>query len=339
MTPEERQMLAGLFDRVNAAGSNPRDPQAEAFINDAIRTAPFSPYVLAQTVLVQQHALEAAAHRIADLEAATAHAPQAGQEQGSFLGNLGRSIFGGGAPSAPPQPRPGYDPAYQQQPPQPPGYAPPPPSGYAPQRPGPWGGAPQPAPPYPQQGGGGGFLQNAASTAAGRGRRHGDRQPAWRPVFRPFRRRPVRRRFERGFVSAAASQAGTRRSTFSNPRRGTTTRASSIRPCRTTRASSTTCRSMTARAATATTTYKGPRRGCARVATAGCLTPVPMQPTPGIGAESAEGLRSSPWPRAEATAICARPFPTERFGALSPVGEPGQLSPSPVFASLAKSSV
>jgi hypothetical protein len=174
MTPEERQMLAGLFDRVNAAGANTRDPQAESFINDAIRAAPHAPYVLAQTVLVQQQALEAAAHRIAELEAATAHAAQAAQEQGSFLGNLGRSIFGGGAPSAPP-PRQTMDQGYpQQQPPQAPGYAPPPPSGYAPQRPGPWGGAPQPAPPYPQptppypqQGGGGGFLQNAASTAAG----------------------------------------------------------------------------------------------------------------------------------------------------------------------------
>ena len=61
MTPEERQMLAGLFDRVNAAGAQPRDAQAEALINDAVKSAPFAPYVLAQTVLVQQHALEAAA--------------------------------------------------------------------------------------------------------------------------------------------------------------------------------------------------------------------------------------------------------------------------------------
>ncbi len=168
MTPEERQMLAGLFDRVNGAGANTRDPQAEAFINDAIRAAPFAPYVLAQTVLVQQRALEAAAHHIADLEAAAAHAAQGGQEQGSFLGNLGRSIFGGAAPSAPPPFRPNADQGYPQQPPQAPAYAPPPPSGYAPQRPGPWGGPPQPQPaPAPQQGGGGGFLQNAASTAAG----------------------------------------------------------------------------------------------------------------------------------------------------------------------------
>ncbi|RBP03268.1 hypothetical protein DFR50_14521 [Roseiarcus fermentans] len=172
MTPEERQMLAGLFDRVNAVGATSRDPQAEAFINDAIRAAPFAPYVLAQTVLVQQHAIEAASQRIAELEAAAAHAAQA-PEQGGFLCNLSRSIFGGPPPAAqPPRAEQGYpQPGYAQQPPQgypqqqpPQGYAPPPASGYAPQRPGPWG-APQGG--APQTGGGGGFLQNAASTAAG----------------------------------------------------------------------------------------------------------------------------------------------------------------------------
>src|SRR5271166_5324158 len=136
MTPEERQMLASLFERINATSASPREPQAEAFINDAVRAMPFAPYVLAQTVLVQQHALEAAAQRVAELEAATRQGGEQQPEQTSFLGNLGRSIFGGGAPSAPPRPD---APAYQR---------------------GPWG-----AP--PAQSGGGGFLQNAASTAAG----------------------------------------------------------------------------------------------------------------------------------------------------------------------------
>jgi uncharacterized protein len=162
MTPEERQMLDGLFQRINANGAQPRDAQAESFINDAVRAAPFAPYVLAQTVLIQQHALEAAAHRIAELEAAAHEAAEQQQGQGSFLGNLGKSIFGGGAPSAPPRPV-GYDPnAYPRGPAAPQqGYAPPPPPQYAAPRPGPWGGAPA-AP-----SGGGGFLQNAMSTAAG----------------------------------------------------------------------------------------------------------------------------------------------------------------------------
>ena len=163
MTPEERQMLGDLFQRINANGSAPRDAEAESFINDAVRAAPHAPYVLSQTVLVQQHALEAAAHRIAELEAAAHEAAERQGQGGGFLGNLGKSIFGGGAPSAPP--RPAYEPdAYQRGPAGPQqGYAPPPPPPpqYATPRPGPWGGgAPQPS-------GGGGFLQNAASTAAG----------------------------------------------------------------------------------------------------------------------------------------------------------------------------
>ena len=174
MTPEERQMLGGLFQRVNAAAATQRDAEAESFINDAVRAAPHAPYVLAQTVLVQQQALEAAANRISELEATARQSAEQGQEHGSFLGNLGKSIFGGGAPSAPPRPdsdpqayqrapapppprgyapaQPGYAPA------QPPGYPPPPPQGYPPQ-PGPWS--------QPQPSSGGGFLQNAASTATG----------------------------------------------------------------------------------------------------------------------------------------------------------------------------
>ena len=173
MTPEERQMLGGLFQRVNSAAATQRDPEAESFITDAVRAAPHAPYVLAQTVLVQQQALEAAANRISQLETAAQQSTEQSQEHGSFLGNLGKTIFGGGGPSAPP--RPDSDPqAYQRAAPPPPrgyappqgGYPPPPPQGYPqppqgyPPQPGPWG-QPQPS------AGGGGFLQNAASTATG----------------------------------------------------------------------------------------------------------------------------------------------------------------------------
>jgi hypothetical protein len=166
MTPEERQMLGGLFQRVNSAAATQRDPEAETFITDAVSAAPHAPYVLAQTVLVQQQALEAAANRISQLEAAAHQGAEQPEEHGSFLGNLGKSIFGSG-PSAPPPEQQ----AYQRAPPPPPrGYAPPqggyPPQGYPqqpggyPPQPGPWGQPQAPA-------GGGGFLQNAASTATG----------------------------------------------------------------------------------------------------------------------------------------------------------------------------
>jgi len=159
MTPQERQMLADLFERVKAAGSAPRDAEAERFIGDAVKETPFSPYVLSQTVLVQQQALEAAAHRIAELESAARQG--APEEHGSFLGNLGKSLFGAGPAPRPAAPTsgPGYGPPPSAQPGPGSGYAapPPPPPGYGPPPRGPWG-APS---------GGGGFLQNAASTAAG----------------------------------------------------------------------------------------------------------------------------------------------------------------------------
>jgi hypothetical protein len=160
MTPEERQLLADLFDRIHAAGAAARDPQAETFIDDAVRALPHAPYVLAQTVLIQTQALEAASRRIAELQSA-AQAAQP-QTETSFLGNLGKSLFGGAA--APP-PRPSYDAsAYQRgasaPPPPPQQYAAPaqPQQPYAPPSAGPWGAAPP---------SGGGFLHNAMSTAAG----------------------------------------------------------------------------------------------------------------------------------------------------------------------------
>ena len=167
MTPDERQMISGLFDRIRGAANGPKDRDAEAFIEDAMRNTPSAAYVLAQTVLVQQQAMEAAARHIAELEAQTKEqAPP--QQETSFLGNIGRSLFGGASTPAPQPPARPYDargyerdagppPAYAPQRPgygqQPPAYAPPPQQG------GPWG-----APPPAQ---GGGFLHGALQTATG----------------------------------------------------------------------------------------------------------------------------------------------------------------------------
>jgi hypothetical protein len=147
MTPQERQVLTDLFERIRSASAAPRDAEAEAFISDAVRGQPYAPYLLAQTALVQQHALDAAAQRIQELEAKAA---QPAQEAG-FLGNLSRSLFGGG----PPAPQPGYDAgAYQRA-------ATPPPAAPAYSAPtGPWG-----APPAAPRSGG--FLASAMTTATG----------------------------------------------------------------------------------------------------------------------------------------------------------------------------
>jgi hypothetical protein len=166
MSPEERQLLTGLFDRIRGAATTPRDQEAEALIQDATKTQPYAPYYLAQTVLVQDQALRAANDRLQELEGKVKDLESqaaSGPRPGGFLSGLG-SLFGGspGSSSAPRagMPPPGSAPRTGmgmppqggwQQPPQ--GYAPP---GAAP---GPWGG----------QGGspGGGFLTGALGTAAG----------------------------------------------------------------------------------------------------------------------------------------------------------------------------
>jgi hypothetical protein len=164
MTPDERQMLAGLFDRVRAAAHEPRDRDAEAFIADRLRAQPEAPYVLAQAVLLQEQAIAAQAQKIEDLEARLRDAEQraaqaavpAAPSGGGFL--AGRSALG----AAPPAPSGNWGRA--------PvaggadrGIAPPVGMGMAPQgAPGPWAGA---APQQPSRGGG--FLTGALGAVAG----------------------------------------------------------------------------------------------------------------------------------------------------------------------------
>ena len=162
MTPEERQLLAGLFDRTRSAANAPRDQDAEAFIADAVRTQPYAPYVLSQTVIVMEQTLNGASQRIEqlearvrELEARAAAAPAA--SSGSFLGGL----FGGkpAVQPAAPSPSPWGRSAVPQSPMQggaPGGYAPQPQQAAAPWQ------QPQAAPAA-----GGSFLKSALGTAAG----------------------------------------------------------------------------------------------------------------------------------------------------------------------------
>jgi hypothetical protein len=71
MDRDDRNAIANLFERLREVERrNPRrDAQAEAFIREQIAAQPSAPYYLAQTVVVQQQALEAAQERIAGLEA------------------------------------------------------------------------------------------------------------------------------------------------------------------------------------------------------------------------------------------------------------------------------
>jgi uncharacterized protein len=166
MSPEEAKLLAGLFERIKANATAPRDKEAENFIAEQVKAQPEAPYLLAQTVIVQDFALRSANERIQQLEGRVRELESQSKPSGGFLGGL----FGGAAAPQPPPPRPA-----------------PPPQGYAPPQGGPWGAPPQGygQPGYGPPGGfgqggfgqggfsgapaapGGGFLKGALGTAAG----------------------------------------------------------------------------------------------------------------------------------------------------------------------------
>lgn len=68
MQQQERDLISGLFDRLKPFESQPRDGEAESFIKGLAAQQPAAPYLLVQTVLVQEQALKAAQERIAELE-------------------------------------------------------------------------------------------------------------------------------------------------------------------------------------------------------------------------------------------------------------------------------
>jgi len=95
MTPQERQLVDDLFDRLSGVESAPRDPDAAAAIAQGLRKAPNAVYALVQTVLVQDEALKRANSRIQELEAA---ATPAQNQSGGFLDSMRETIFGQGQP-------------------------------------------------------------------------------------------------------------------------------------------------------------------------------------------------------------------------------------------------
>ena len=156
MTPQERQLVDELFDRLTKLEDAPRDPDAERAIADGLRVAPHAVYALVQTTLVQDEALKRASARIQELEGGEPQEPPRG-----FLDSMRDTLFGreerrGSVPTVRPggQGSSGVWGSGQGGPPPPPGYAGGPPPGYA-------GGPPAVGT------GGGSFLGTAAASAAG----------------------------------------------------------------------------------------------------------------------------------------------------------------------------
>ena len=91
MTPQERQLVDDLFDRLSKVESAPRDPEAAAAIVQGMRKAPNAIYPLVQTVLLQDEALKRAHDRIQELESQDAARPQS---SGGFLDRCARRSSG-----------------------------------------------------------------------------------------------------------------------------------------------------------------------------------------------------------------------------------------------------
>ena len=69
MTPQERDVIAGIFDRLRQAANQPRDPEAENFIAERLREQPYAPYAMAQAVYVQEQALANLSQQVESLQA------------------------------------------------------------------------------------------------------------------------------------------------------------------------------------------------------------------------------------------------------------------------------
>lgn len=158
MTSQEEQMLNSLVERVNSTQLTEKDPDAAELLKRGFGTNPDALYVLAQSVLVQNIALEQAHAQLQQQQAA----PQPARAS-SFLGGL----LSRRDPAPPPLP-PGYQgvnpagaqPGYQQV------YTPP--EYQAPYYPNqPYGGPQYGAPGYAAPMGQPSFLRSAAQTAAG----------------------------------------------------------------------------------------------------------------------------------------------------------------------------
>src|SRR5579871_156260 len=108
MTPQERQLVDDLFDRLARVEGAPRDADATGAIQDGLRKAPNALYTLVQTVLVQDEALKRANAHIEELEHAQAQAGEQ-KQSGGFLDSMRDTVFGkdsnsarGSVPNVPP---------------------------------------------------------------------------------------------------------------------------------------------------------------------------------------------------------------------------------------------
>ena len=139
MTPQERQLVDDLFDRLARLETAPRDAEAERAIAAGFTRAPHAIYPLVQAVLVQDEALKRADARIRELTGEDVGEPASG----GFLDSMRQALTSHSTATSVPSVRPDTsaqpDPRWNS------------------------GGTLAPAAPSP----GGSFLGTAAASAAG----------------------------------------------------------------------------------------------------------------------------------------------------------------------------
>jgi hypothetical protein len=111
MTPDERNMLTDLANKFAQTPAPPKDQEAEDFIRTKIGNRPDALYLMTQTVLIQNLAIQHAQQQIQELQERISQSAQVGS--GSFLGQQGGGRgFGSGSSqqysAAPPQYAPQY---------------------------------------------------------------------------------------------------------------------------------------------------------------------------------------------------------------------------------------
>jgi len=113
MTPDERKMLEDLAAKFAQTPAPPRDPDAEELIRSKIGSRPDALYLMTQTVLIQNLALQHAQQQIQELQQRTSQPAPTGTG-GSFLGaqvparggySQPGQQYGGQQYAAPPPPR------------------------------------------------------------------------------------------------------------------------------------------------------------------------------------------------------------------------------------------
>jgi hypothetical protein len=139
MTPEERQLLTDLANKIAQTPAPQRDPEAEELIRTRIGSRPDALYLMTQTVVIQNLALDHAKQQIQELQQHAGQGPAGNPPTASAFVSPGLSSTA----SREPAPGPARAGAF---------------------------GTPWPASPpanAPGPGGGPSFLHSAATTAAG----------------------------------------------------------------------------------------------------------------------------------------------------------------------------